>query len=164
MHFTAHYSTCYLFADCWFHQSLLGNGSQHCRSSCFNVNVLTGCCLTAHSGNSLPLTPCHVWPPLVTTHYNRLALISDSELVCLKAPIGSLHSFCRGCIETQPPTVPLLLSSCSRCCSHGIWLPAKCVYWVIALQRPSLLALSCHITILQHVNLLLSNDFVNTHC
>jgi hypothetical protein len=42
-----------------------------------------GCLIVLHGRNCWPFTTSSVWPPLATTHYSRLALNSDSELVCL---------------------------------------------------------------------------------
>jgi hypothetical protein len=54
-------------------------------ASVFTPLRAAGCLIAPPGRNFWPLTASHIWPPLATTRcLLRLALTSDSELVCLK--------------------------------------------------------------------------------
>jgi hypothetical protein len=86
-----------------------------CRFLTFRLHVFAGY-QSFHSSlwmQLLPLSPSNVWPPLAITRCCRLALTSDSELlclVCLKVPVDSPY-FASARIQqkTPPPIVYLLL-------------------------------------------------------
>jgi hypothetical protein len=50
------------------------HNSVHSSASVFTPLSATDCLRDPHGGDSWPLTPSRVWPPLATTRYRKLAL------------------------------------------------------------------------------------------
>jgi hypothetical protein len=95
-HSTIYCSTHKVFSGCWVFTSrwlITAPYTQDSSASVFTSWPATDCLIAPHGCSSWPSTASRVWPPLATTRYHRLALASDSVLVCQSYfTTGSLQS------------------------------------------------------------------------